>query len=325
MSDLHRQAIVIDGLVISKWSREVFEDMHRGGITAANCTCCVWDGFVGTMHNIAQFKRWIDENDDILLQVFGAEDIERAKAENKVGIFLGWQNTSGIEDRIDNLRLFRDLGVRVIQLTYQTQNLVGSGCWESKDLGLSDYGRDVIDELNRLGILIDLSHVGPQTTRDAIEYSKRPVAYTHCCPKALRDHPRNKTDEELREITDRGGFVGFATFTPFIRGDETTVEDCITALEHVINVVGEDSVGIGTDFCQDQDAAFFRRNAKDKGVGRLVVKRENDCPPPPRGFERLSDYPNLTAAMERAGWPDQRILKVIGGNWLRFLKESWAA
>ena len=193
MSDLHRQAIVIDGLVISKWSREVFEDMHRGGITAANCTCCVWDGFVGTMHNIAQFKRWIDENDDILLQVFDAEDIERAKAENKVGIILGWQNASGIEDRIDSLRLFRDLGIRVIQLTYQTQNLVGSGCWESTDLGLSDYGRDVIDELNRLGILIDLSHVGPQTTRDAIEHSKRPVAYTHCCPRALRDHPRNKT------------------------------------------------------------------------------------------------------------------------------------
>ena len=116
----------------------MFEDMHRGGITAANCTCSVWEGFRGTMDNIAQWKTWFDEYGDILLQVHTTDDIRRAKADGKVGIVLGWQNTSGIEDRIDMLRVFKDLGVGVMQLTYNTQNLVGSGCWESRDSGLLD-------------------------------------------------------------------------------------------------------------------------------------------------------------------------------------------
>ena len=170
MSDLHKDAIVIDGLIISKWSRAVFEDMKRGGLTAANCTCSVWDGFKGTMENIAQWKIWFEEHDDLLTQVFTTEDIRRAKEEDKVGIILGWQNTGGIEDRVEFLRLFKELGVGVMQLTYNTQNLVGTGCWESVDSGLSDFGREVIDEMNRLGILVDLSHVGGQTSEEAIQW-----------------------------------------------------------------------------------------------------------------------------------------------------------
>ena len=155
MSDsaLHDASVLIDGLIISNWSRSVFEDMHSGGITAANCTCCVWEGFKDTMANIAQWKQWFEEYDDILLQVHTSEDIRRAKSEGKVGIILGWQNTSGIEDQLGSLRLFKDLGVRVMQLTYNTQNLVGSGCWESRDGGLSDFGREVIDNMNALCLM----------------------------------------------------------------------------------------------------------------------------------------------------------------------------
>ncbi|MDP6706382.1 MAG: membrane dipeptidase, partial [Alphaproteobacteria bacterium] len=131
-ASLHESAILIDGLIISNWSREVFEDMAKGGVTAANCTCCVWEGFRDTMSNIARWKQWFDEHDDLLLQVHAADDIRRAKAEGKVGIILGWQNTTGIEDRIEYLALFHALGVRVMQLTYNTQNLVGTGCWESR-------------------------------------------------------------------------------------------------------------------------------------------------------------------------------------------------
>ena len=251
-SNLHRDAIVIDGLVVSRWSRAVFEDMHRGGLTAANCTCCVWEGFRGTMDNIAQWKEWFDEYDDILLQVHTSDDIHRAKAEGKVGIILGWQNTSGIEDQLAHLKSFKDLGVGVMQLTYNTQNFVGSGCFESHDGGLSDFGREVVDEMNRLGILVDLSHVGPKTSEDAIRHSKKPVAYTHCCPAALRDHRRNKSDEQLRFVADHGGFVGFATFPPFLPKDaETTLDDCAEAMDYVVNLIGEDNVGIGTDFTQD--------------------------------------------------------------------------
>jgi len=197
--DLHQEATVIDGLVISNWSPSVFEDMRRGGITAANCTCCVWENFRGAMDNIAQWKAWFDQYDYILLQVHTTNDIRQAKAENKTGIILGWQNTSGIEDRIDFLCVFKALGVGVMQLTYNTQNLVGTGCLESRDSGLSDFGRDVIDEMNRVGILIDLSHVGAQTSEDAIRYSQRPVAYM---PQRTA-RPSAKQDRRAAQIVRR--------------------------------------------------------------------------------------------------------------------------
>lgn len=325
-SSLHQDAILIDGLIISKWSRSVFEDMQSGGITAANCTCCVWEGFRDTMSNIAQWKRWFDEHGDILLQVRTTSDIRRAKDEGKVGIILGWQNTSGIEDRIDYLALFKDLGVGVMQLTYNTQNWVGTGCWESRDAGLSDFGREVVDEMSRLGIVVDLSHVGAKTSEDAILYSKKPVAFTHCCPTALLDHPRNKTDEQMRLIVEHGGFVGVATYPPFLpKGADTTVDDGVAAIDYVINLVGEDNVGIGTDFTQDQDAAFFSWLCHDKGYARNLIERDFETAPMPKGFERLSAYPNVTAAMERAGWSEGRIRKVLGENWLRFLGEVWGA
>jgi membrane dipeptidase len=123
-SKLHDKLIVFDGLIVSKWSGSVFEDMHRGGVTAANCTCVVWEGFRDTMANIAQWKRWFREYDDILLQVYTCEDIHHAKREGKVGIVLGWQNVSGIEDQIGYLELFKELGVGIIQLAYNTQNLL---------------------------------------------------------------------------------------------------------------------------------------------------------------------------------------------------------
>lgn len=128
MSANFDDAILIDGLVIARFSRAIFEDMRKGGITAANCTCCVWHDFRGTMANIAQWKRWFTEHSDLIRPVFTTKDICQAKVDGRVGIILGWQNTSGIDDDLDNLELFRDLGVRVMQLTYNTQNLAGSGC-----------------------------------------------------------------------------------------------------------------------------------------------------------------------------------------------------
>ena len=178
MDNNFHDAIFIDGLNISNFSRKIFEDMLKGGITAANCTCCVWDGFSETMGNISQWKLWFEEHSDLIMQVYNTEDILAAKSQNKVGIILGWQNTSGIEDDVRYLALFRELGVRIIQLTYNSQNLVGSGCWETNDSGLSDFGRHAIDEMNRLGILIDLSHVGPKTSSDAIQHSKKNIIHS---------------------------------------------------------------------------------------------------------------------------------------------------
>ncbi len=321
---LHRQSIIIDGLIIANWSRSVFENMRSGGLTAANCTCSVWEGFEATMANIAQWKRWFDEHGDIITQVRTSTDITRAKAEGRVGIILGWQNTFAIESNLDYLRVFRDLGVRVMQLTYNTQNLVGSGCWESEDRGLSDYGRDVIDLMNDLGITIDLSHVGERTGRDAIEHSRKPVAFTHVVPRGLHDNPRNKSDDLLRFGAEHGAFIGASTYPPFLpTGGDTTVDDCVKAFDYVIDLVGAGNVGIGTDFTEGHDAAFFTWLRSDKGTGRALTKGFPGRPPNPKGFDGPAEYPNLTAAMVGAGWDEDRVTGVMGANWLRFLGESW--
>jgi membrane dipeptidase len=321
---IHEETTIIDALVISNWSREVFVDMHRGGLTAANCTCSVWEGFRATMANIARWKRWLRDSQDILTQIYTVADIERAKREGRVGIILGFQNTYAFEDRIENIVLFHELGVRFAQITYNTRNLVGSGCWETRDDGLSDYGREVVEEMNRTGIAIDLSHVGPRTTEDVIEHSRIPVAFTHCCPDGLKAHPRNKTDDQLRRLANQGGFVGVATYPPFLPwGEATTVDNCVEVFEYMIDIVGEDAVGIGTDFTQNQDAAFFEWLRRDKGDGRLLVPGPVKAVKNPAGLQRHSEYPNLTAAMVRRGWSEPMIRKVLGENWLRFLRDVW--
>ncbi len=321
----NRGPMIIDGLVISKWSREVFADMQRGGLTAANCTCSVWEGFRETMENIAAWKTWLKENDDLILQVYSADDIETAHAQGRVGVILGWQNTSAIEDRIDLLPLFHELGVRIAQFTYNNQNYAGSGCWETRDGGVTDFGRDLIAKLNELRILIDLSHVGPVTSRETIKISEQPVAYTHCSPAALLDYPRNKSDEELKFIVGKGGFVGFAPYPRFMpKGDETTLEDCVEAMEYVIGVIGEDNMGIGTDFTQGHDADWFDWLRRDKGVNAMRVPGQGTVSKPAIGFENLTKYPAMIEAMEKRNWPSERIEKVMGRNWFRFLREVWA-
>ncbi|NQT93274.1 MAG: membrane dipeptidase [Lentisphaerae bacterium] len=323
-AQLHNDSIVFDGLVVSKWGKDIFEDMRRGGITAANCTCSVWENFRDSMDNIASFKRWFDEYDHLLMQVRCTEDIRRAKDAGKVGICLGWQNTTGIEDRVNYLELFHELGVGIMQMTYNTQNFVGSGCYESDDGGLSDFGKEVVSEMNRLGILCDLSHVGPNTSRDVIKHSSKPVAYSHILPAALKEHQRNKSDEQLKFIVDHGGFVGVTIFAAFLKsGVDSTIDDVVEAFEHVIDLVGEDRVGIGTDFIQGHGPDFFHWITHDKGYGRKLIDVGSVYTP--RGLECLGDLPNLTAAFVNAGWSESRIRKVLGQNWVDLLKEVWGS
>jgi len=323
-AELHRELTVFDGLIVANFGREVFEDMRRGGLTAANCTCSIWEGFRDTMANVARWKRWFREHADLILQVHTTADIARARHEGRTGIALGWQNLTGIEDRIEYLELFKALGVGIMQIAYNTQNLVGTGCYESRDAGLSDFGHEVIAEMNRLGILCDLSHVGAKTSEDVIKASKQPVAYTHCLPAALKAHPRNKSDEQLRFIAGRGGFVGVTMFPPFLRrGTDSTVEDYVEAIEYVIGLCGEDQVGFGTDFTQGYGREFFDWITHDKGYARKLTEFGDIVNP--AGMREIKDYPNLSAAMQKRGWKEGRIRKVMGENWVRLLKEVWGS
>jgi membrane dipeptidase len=321
---LHDDLIVIDGLIISRWSRSVFKDMRKGGLTAANCTCSVWEGFAATMRNIAEWKRMLRDNADLITQVYTSADIGRAKREGKTGIILGFQNIAAFEDQLGYIQLFKEVGVGVAQMAYNTQNLVGTGCYESHDPGLSDFGREVVNEMNRVGIMCDLSHVGAKTSEDVILASKKPVAYTHVLPAALKAHPRNKSDNELKFIADHGGFIGVTMFPPFLaKGNDASIEDYVAAIDYVIGIAGEEGVGIGTDFTQDQDGAFFDWLTHDKGYARKLVNFTEVINP--QGMRRIGDFPNLTQAMEKAGWPERKIRRVMGENWVRVLNEVWGA
>jgi membrane dipeptidase len=318
---LHTDSLVIDGLIISRWDRSVFEDMHKGGLSAANCTVSVWEGFKDTVSNIAAMKKMIRDNADLLSLVRTTADIEAAKRAGRTGIILGFQNAHAFEDHLGTIEAFADMGVRVVQICYNTQNLIGTGCYE-RDGGLSGFGHEVIAEMNRVGIMVDLSHVGPQTSTDTILASKKPVCYSHCLPAGLKAHPRNKSDEQLKFIADHGGFIGVTMFPPFLkRGIDATVDDYVEAIDYVINLAGEECVGYGTDFTQGYGQEFFDLITHDKGRHRRLTDFGTVLNP--AGIRTIGETPNLTAAMEKAGWKPSRIEKIIGRNWLRVFGDVW--
>ncbi|MEI4263844.1 dipeptidase [Roseovarius sp. D0-M9] len=320
--NLHDDLIVFDGLIISNWDESVFQAMRAGGLTAANCTCSVWENFRDTMLAIGQWNRMFADHADLITKATTVEDIRRAKRDGKTGIVLGFQNTSAFEDRVEFVEIFKQQGVGIVQMTYNTQNFVGSGCYEGTDSGLSDFGHDIVAEMNRVGMLCDLSHVGPKTSEEVIRASKKPVAYSHCLPSGLKAHPRNKSDDQLRFIADHEGFVGVTMFPPFLkRGNDASVDDYVEAIDYIVNLVGEDCVGFGTDFTMGYSEGFFEYLNRDKGIGRQLTEIwKVDFPD---GLESIADFPNLTAAMERAGWSEAKIRKIMGENWLGLLDRVW--
>ena len=319
---MHEDLIVIDGLIVSNWSEEVFAALRAGGITATNATCAVWENARQTLDNIARWLQWFDRYQNLIVPVRTTADIRAAKSAGKTGIMLGFQNGSPIEDRLDYVRLYKQLGVGIIQLTYNTQNLIGSGCYEGRDSGLADFGRDGVAEMNRTGIAVDLSHVGAKTSDDAIEASRDPVVFSHVLPADLKAHPRNKETRQLRAVADQGGLVGVTMFPPFLpKGTASTVDDYAEIIEWMVNRCGEDHVGYGTDFTQGYDERFFEWITRDKGDGRSLTKFGEVKNP--RGIERIEETPNLTAALERRGFPARRIEKIMGGNWLAYLRRVW--
>lgn len=320
---IYKKSIVVDGLIISRWGEDIFREMHISGLTAANCTCSVWENFEETVRNIVKWHNWFREFPQYITKAESVADIRAAKDAGKTAIILGMQNTSAFEDQLGYIEILKKLGVGIAQMTYNTQNWVGSGCYESRDSGLSDFGREVVAEMNRVGMLCDLSHVGPKTSRDVIDASTRPVAYSHCLPSGLKVHRRNKSDDELRYIVDKGGFVGVTMFPPFLpKGINSNIDDYIAAIDYVINLVGENSVGIGTDFTQGYDNEFFDWITHDKGFGRPLTTFGEVVNP--EGIREIRDFPNLAAAMERAGWSSGKIENILGLNWINLLERVWS-
>lgn len=320
---LHEAANIIDCLQISNWSEAVFQNMRRGGLTAVNCTCSILENFRETIKNIAWWRHAFEKYAHLIVPVRHTADIMTAKQSSRTGIILGFQNTSAIEDDLDLLTIFHDLGVRVMQLTYMEANLVGQGCLERIDAGLTGFGQEVIAEMNRLGILIDLSHVGHRTTMEAIECSKKPVAFTHANPWSLCDHPRNKPDEALKAVAANGGVVGATIFPPFLpSGNESTLDDYVRVVDYLVEMIGIDHVAVGTDFTEGQPREWFDwiLTGKSKKGPQLTL---NHPLKNPRGILSVADFPNLTTSLLDNGYSEENVRKIMGQNIIRLFSEAW--
>jgi membrane dipeptidase len=320
---LHAASIIIDGLEISQWSEEVFLNLRRGGLTAINATVAVIEGFSETIESISRWYRMFEQYHSLIRPVRTVQDIDRAKEEGKTGIIFGFQNTSPIEDDLDRLAIFKELGVRVIQLTYMERNFVGDGCLERTDCGLSRFGLEVIEEMNRLGILIDLSHVGYRTVMEAIEASQKPVAFTHANPRGLCDHPRNKTDDQIKALARKGGVIGANAFPPFLAaGSKSVMKDFIDAIDYLVQRVGIDHVSIGTDFTEGQPRSFFDYILKGKSKKELSMHLDSPIVNP-EGIRSSADFPNITQALLARGYSEADTKKIMGENLMRLFKEVW--
>ena len=327
---LYEKALAIDGLNVSNWdSPAVYESLSAGGVTAINATIATWEGFAETLDNIAAWSLRFKERNDTIALVETVDDILKAKCSGRTGIILGWQNATPIENDLDRLGLFHSLGVRIVQVTYHERNLLGNGCYERRDDGLSHFGVDAVAEMNRLGILVDLSHVGEKTTLDAIETSRKPVAFTHANARSYHDVLRNKTDEALKALADRGGVVGVTGIVTFLRtGYESTVDDYAEAIDDMVGRVGIEHVAIGTDYTQDQPESFWRYIGSQQGTKYPSTfddgtARYQDRQLYPKGLETPDKLPSLADALARRGHGSAEIEKILGGNWLRLFRDVW--
>ena len=317
--------LIIDGLNVSNWESEnVYRDLNKGNVNAINATTATWENYSQTLDNIAVWYSKFNSRTDISL-IRKVDDIFKASDNGQVGIIIGFQNASPIENNLDYLYTFNELNVKIIQFTYHERNLLGNGCYERVDEGITNFGIDAIKIMNEVGILIDLSHVGIVTTMETIDYSEKPIAITHANPKSYHNVPRNKTDEALKLMASKGGIVGVTAIAPFLKkGNASTVEDYVDAISYTVDLVGLDHVGVGTDFTQDQPEEFWRYIGSQQGTKFPSTFTDVTTPSNyPINFETPDKFPVLIDTMGRKGFSSKEIAKILGLNWIRVFQEVW--
>jgi membrane dipeptidase len=344
-ADAYGRAIVIDALggpgdfdptaaEGAPLSAHAVADARASGLTAVNLTVsAIGNGpgkFEQTIANIARADRELALHPDAFVRVLAARDLRDAKGSRRLGLIYGFQDTSMLEGDLGRLELFAGLGVRIVQPTYNRRNLMGDGCLEPADGGLSLLGRELTAELERRRLLLDLSHAGPRTIADGIAAAQRPLAITHTGCRALADLPRNTSDASLRALADKGGVAGIYWMSFLRNGGQPHAGDLIRHIEHAVDVCGEDHVGLGSDgpiSAAPLDEAF--RAAHRADVARRVKAGISAPGESPDALNVIPEYnaPRrfLLLAEELAGrgWPASRIEKLIGGNFARLFAEVW--
>jgi membrane dipeptidase len=331
MEDYKR--FIIDGCTFTEGEfNGCAEDVLNSGLDAFFLTITSsGEGFKQTCRSIAKIYEVADKSDRLTV-IKSYQDIINAKKNNKAGILLWFQDPHPIENKLDLLRVFYELGLRVSQLTYNKTNYIGTGCTESYDMGLTDFGKKLVKEMNRLGMIVDGSHSSTKTGMDAIYESEYPIIYSHANMKSVSQSPRNKTDEEVKLLAERGGVIGLTPWGPLcykgIKDEQPTVEDYLDHVEYAANLVGIDHIAFGTDRTLDhskdnagtvvQSTLYPSVVAEyDKRVG--VVPEVRAC----KGFCSIVELPNVIEGLKKRGFKDVDIDKFLGGNFLRVFKQVW--
>jgi membrane dipeptidase len=323
--DVYRKAIVIEGLTyIPNLVRpEYLDEVRKAGVTGTHIT--VTETYATPRGALSTISGWheIAEKEDFSF-AYTADDLVQAKKGGKVCVIMGSQNAKILEDDLSLVRIFHRVGLRIIQLAYAEQNYIGSG-GEDIDAGVSAFGRKVIEEMNKVGVLIDVSHCGDKTVMDAIKCSERPIAITHANPRKLIDHHRSKTDEQMLALAEKGGVLGLTAWAPITmvkKGVRPTLEDFMDIIDYAVKLIGVDHVSFGLDFSPlwDWDPDSYETWARlypTLAPASLEERMVED-------LERVPDMKNISRGLVARGYADEDIMKLLGGNLLELFRKVWS-
>lgn len=327
---LHSSSLVIDSLEAAPMNPEHFARLQRGGVDVVNYTCAkVTDNFSSAALNVHSLLKLIEANPDKVLLVRDTSDIKTAHEENKIGLIAGFQNGTPIEDKIEYIELLHGMGVRVIQLTYNERNRLGDGCVEAANGGLSRLGRRAVQEMNRIGMVVDVSHCGEQTSLDAIEMSSSPVLISHANAKVLCPSLRNKSDAVMDALVENGGVMGVAFWGPMTYKDpdvRPVFEDFLDHVDYLVERMGVNHVGIGSDLGEGESREYYEAMFLRGGglYPEITVDLGDWYSFDTRMVEGLGSaitFPTVTEGLLKRGYSNDEIRKILGENTLRVLKQ----
>ena len=318
----------IDALQYCNWSEEIFSQMREGGVDAVHVTIAYHENFRETVANMEAWNRFYERFPHLIFQGFTGDDVRLARDTNRTAIFFGFQNPSPIEDDIGLVEILHGLGVRFMQLSYNNQSLLATGCYEAEDPGITRMGREVIAEMNRVGLVVDMSHSAERSTLEAIEISQRPIVITHANPAFWEPALRNKSDTVLKALGESGGMLGFSLYPHHLKGKgDCTLQSFCDMVARTADLMGVSRIGIGSDLCQNQPDSVveWMRNGRwtkniDYGEG---TASNAGFPAMPEWFEDNRHFGNVERGLRAAGFSDADTAAVMGNNWLRFFDENF--
>lgn len=322
------KAPLIDNLQYANWSETIFRQMREGGVDAVHVTIAYHESFREMVLNLEAWNRWFERFPDLIFKGSQASDVRLAQETGRTAIFFGFQNPSPIEDDIGLIEICHQLGIRFMQLTYNNQSLLATGCYEADDTGLTRFGVQAVAEMNRVGLVVDMSHSGERSTLEAIEASARPIAITHANPDWWHPALRNKSDTVLRALTERGGMLGFSVYPHHLKdGPACTLQGFCEMVAEAAARYGAQHLGIGTDLCQDQPdriVEWMRVGRWSKAMDYGEGSADNPgFPPMPDWFGDNRDFGNLRAGLAAVGFSGAEVDGIMGANWLNFYETGF--